>query len=317
MKRVLGVLFSNLFLFLFFIFAIEVIIWGCENARIKIQKIGYIGKLPSPFHPGIRYFQLVDFNMFHNDKAGWARKPVGLNYKKGSVVVFGGSYAFGFNLNSEQTFSYKLSHLSKRPVYNRACSGWGIQHMLNQVRQSDFYNDVPEPEYVIYIMINDHFRRLYVSTFMPSEMLLEYQNLRYAYKNGELVQKKINNKFLEFIHKLYLFQKIEHFYINNIILRKNNYKEYFDFALEHFIESRNEMQKHWNNTKYVVLLYNYFPNDELFIKQLKENGFTVVSLCHDYSLPNLSNPEYRQSNFHPTEKAWDLITPQIIGTLNL
>ncbi len=316
MRKFFKILLINLCLLAFFILTIEFVIWSCENLRVLLSKEEHIGKLPFPFHPGVRRFELVDLQMFNNPKAYWVRRPEGLNYKKGSIVIFGCSFAFGFDLENKQSFSYKLSHLTKRPVYNRAQAGWSIQHMLNQVRQSDFFKDVPEPEYVIYVMINDHFRRLYVPTFMASHLIREEQNLRYKYQNGELIQKKEYNEFIKFIQRLYLSQKTEHFYINNILLRKNNYPQYFNFALEHFIESKKEMQKHWKNTKYIVLLYQSFDNDELFIKKLQENGFMVISLRYNYLL-NLSKPEYELPNFHPNEKAWDLVTSKIIGTLNL
>ncbi len=317
MKKITGIVFFNIILSVFLILSVEIIIWGCENLRVKYTNEIPVNKWPLPFHPGIKRTRVINIDWFNNVDFFWTRKPEGLYYTKKPVVVFGCSYAFGFTLKNEQTFSYKLSHLTRRPVYNRAMAGWGIQHMLNQVRQSGFYKDVPEPEYVIFVMINDHFRRLYAPTFMSANLVTEDFNLRYENKNGELVLKQEKNKFFENVHRSYFLQKIEHFYINNILLEKNNHKKYFDFAAKHFIASKSAMQKHWKNAKYVIILYQAFWYDEIFIKQLKDNGFIVISLPNDYGLLNLRTPEYQLPNYHPTEKAWNLITPKIIGTLNL
>ena len=283
---------------------------------VRFQKEIQYNKLPIPFHPGIKRIESINLEEFKDSKKTWTRKPEGLNYTKKPIVIFGCSYAYGLNLNKEQTFSYKLSHFTKRPVYNRAVSGWGFQHMLNQVKQNQFYIDIPEPEYVIYLMINDHFRRLYVPTFMSASLLDETYNLRYELKDGKLIIKKEKNALLEFIHRLYITQKIEHFYINNILLKSDNYEQYFSFALQHLVESKNEMKKHWKNTKYVVILYQTFPHDNLFIEQLKKNGFIVISLKYDYNL-NLHTPEYMSQDYHPKEQAWDLLTKKISESLNI
>lgn len=316
MKKTFLIIFTNIILFAIIIFSLEIIVWGCENLRIKFQKEIQYNKLPIPFHPGIKRIESINLEEFKDSKKTWTRKPEGLNYTKKPIVIFGCSYAYGLNLNKEQTFSYKLSHFTKRPVYNRAVSGWGFQHMLNQVKQNQFYIDIPEPEYVIYLMINDHFRRLYVPTFMSASLLDETYNLRYELKDGKLIIKKEKNALLEFIHRLYITQKIEHFYINNILLKSDNYEQYFSFALQHLVESKNEMKKHWKNTKYVVILYQTFPHDNLFIEQLKKNGFIVISLKYDYNL-NLHTPEYMSQDYHPKEQAWDLLTNKISESLNI
>ncbi len=316
MKKTFLIIFTNIILFAIIIFSLEIIVWGCENLRIKFQKEIQYNKLPIPFHPGIKRIESINLEEFKDSKKTWTRKPEGLNYTKKPIVIFGCSYAYGLNLNKEQTFSYKLSHFTKRPVYNRAVSGWGFQHMLNQVKQNQFYIDIPEPEYVIYLMINDHFRRLYVPTFMSASLLDETYNLRYELKDGKLIIKKEKNALLEFIHRLYITQKIEHFYINNILLKSDNYEQYFLFALQHLVESKNEMKKHWKNTKYVVILYQTFPHDNLFIEQLKKNGFIVISLKYDYNL-NLHTPEYMSQDYHPKEQAWDLLTKKISESLNI
>lgn len=53
-------------------------------------------------------------------------------------------------LANEKTFAAKLSNATKRPVYNRSYHGWGIQHMLYQLEDPKTFEELPEPEYVIF-----------------------------------------------------------------------------------------------------------------------------------------------------------------------
>ena len=92
-------------------------------------------------------------------------------------------------------------------------------------------------------------------------------------------------------------------------------KEY-DFALKHFIVAREKMQGQWKNTKYVVIFYTAKKEDVYLKKKLEENDFIVLD-ADEMINQNLWDAEFMGSNFHPNEKAWDLITPKIIETLNL
>lgn len=316
MKKLSALIIANLLIFLTLIFAAELFVWGCENIRIKIHKESHFAQLPIPFHKGIVKNVLVNLENFKNPKSEYTRHLEGTNYTKKPIVIFGCSFAYGFELKNEQTFSYKLSHLTKRPVYNRAFPGWGIQHMLNQVRQTAFYNDVPEPEYAIFIMIKDHFRRLYTPSFMSAHLLGGIFNLRYEYKNNELEEKYPKGRLQEIFQSSYIVQKAEQFYINNILLNERNCENYLTFAIEHFIESKQAMQKHWKNTKYVVILYQGFKNDELFKQILEDNGFIVISVPNDYYI-NTRDEKYESDTFHPKEEAWNILTPKIAETLNL
>ncbi len=316
MVKLFKIILINLLLIIVALFTLEVIIWGVENTKIKLRHERIVYSWPVKFHSGVKQF-FLNLNYFPDEDKQFGRFPVGVEYKKPPIVLFGCSFAFGFELQKEQSFHYKLSNLTKRPVYNRACSGWGIQQMLYQVRMQDFYSKVPEPEYVMYMMIADHFRRLYVLNFLSGQLLFEQRNLRYKLKDGNLVQITDKNKYLNILKRLYITSELHNFYVNNFILSKYNYKNYFNFALEHFIESRNEMQKHWKNSKYVVILYQDFYKSDEFIKMLQNNGFKVLFIPSMTDV-NLRAKEYNISDgCHPNEKAWDLLTPLVINKLDL
>lgn len=316
MKKFCLIIVSNFLIFCFLIFLAEVIIWQCENKRLENQKDVYymtFGKIK--FHPEIKPPQ-INLNMFFDDNNKYVRKPVGLNYKKKSVVIFGCSFAYGFMLDDKDTFSYKLSRLTHRPVYNRASTAWGVQHMLKQVRDEEFYKTVPEPDYVIYLFIYDHFRRLYVLSFMSGDMLRDILYLRYKDKNGRLEEINYNNDLLNHLKCLYIVQKFHHFIVNNFIVNSKHIEKNFDFAVEHFSQSKEEMEKHWKNTKYYVLIYNDFVNVDIFKSKLEKSGFNVIKL-KDLSGINLESEEYQIDGNHPNAKAWELLTPMVIKEIGI
>ena len=114
------------------------------------------------------------------------RKPDGLQYKnksKHSIVLFGCSYAYGVGLAQNQTFSYKLSQILKTPVYNRALAWGNLQEMWYQVEGSkDFYTQVPKSDTYIYLMMYDHYNRMY--SFFTVYTYRQYLN--YIDYNGNL-----------------------------------------------------------------------------------------------------------------------------------
>ncbi len=244
---------------------------------------------------------IVKFNM---------RKPFGLNYKNKPIVIFGCSYAYGYKLQNEQTFGYKLSEFTKRPIYNRADSGLGIQHMLYQLTEDkSFYENVPEPEYVIFVYINHHRNRLYYRKF--NWFNSEY--LSYVKQGDDLVRW---HKWYAPIFNLYSVQKFFIYCIDNIFI-KYKILDSVPFAKMHFIKSKEAMEQHWKKTKFVILNYDDVINQKE-IKELEKNGFKVVNLF-ELEPHLISDVKYRLSEVdkHPSEKAWDMLVPKIASKLKL
>ena len=316
MKKKLLFIVINILLILVGLFAIELYIWNKENDSLKqrgvfppnIEKLG--------FHKGIKKFNF-DPKYFPTPENGYGRAPEGLNYKGKPLVIFGCSYAYGYQLEPTQTLSYKLAEKAKLPVYNRAFISWGIQHMLYQSKVEDLYATIPEPEYVMYVYINDHIRRLYLLSFSSWNILEEEFNLRYKDKNDELIEIKNQNEILNQIKRLYLTNKIQHLLVNKEMNNQKNKEKRYDFALKHFVEAKNEMQKHWNKTKFVVLFYNTTEDDEYLKNKLKENDFIVLD-TKELTNADLATDEFlNQDKLHPNENAWELIAEKLIKELKL
>ncbi len=242
-----------------------------------------------------------EYEYIKNEKL---RKPIGLNYKKKPILLMGCSFAYGYGLNEDENLGYKLSKLLNRPVYNRAFEWlWGLHTMLYQARREDFYKEVPEPSYVIYVFITDHINRISASNITP---VFYVPHLRYIYKNGRLEREKFQSRY-----NLYMFKSYT-------ILRANSILKHFDYKLlnEYFIETKAEFDKHWKNYKFIILLYdeNEFNNsimENIEVDDLKKNGFIIIS-TKDLIGRYLNKPEDKiEDNFHPSNYAWSLIAPKL------
>lgn len=287
---------------------------GCIRQHVdcyKNQKFSW--KKPKlSDNPGI-----IDYDFFIRKKG--LRKPYGLQYKNKPIMLFGCSFAYGMWLNDNQTFAYKLSELTKRPVYNRAYTGWGIQQMLYQLNRKDFYTEVKEPEYIIYIFIPDHEKRLLQTLY---DFFSGEPYLKYVEKDGQLEEAtRIPTFFLRFYTvRAMLCAEQQNAY------SKINYKKYnqiFDLMEKTFIESKRVANQHFPNTKFIILkYYGADAPDSWFMKterwhELEKKGFIVVDtkeLVGRY----LDKPEDLCPDIlHPSEKAWDIVTPKLVKKLNL
>lgn len=313
MKKIIKFICINLFLIFIALLLIEVIIWNNENNYLKSINVLPPSITKLKFHPGIKS-SLPYLDNFPNIKENWGRLPEGEQYNKKPIVIFGCSFAYGYNLAPEQTISYKLSNISKRPVYNRAWTGWSVQHMLFQAQYEKLYQQIPEPEYVIYVYINDHLRRLYLMSFASWNILANEPNLRYKEKDNKLVLIQNKNPILRQIKRLYLTNKLHTLYVEKHILK--NQKKCYDFALKHFIQAKSEMQKHWKDTKYIVFFYNDCSDNKQFKADLEKNGYIIID-SSDLTDENLKAPQYMLQNEHPTEAAWDLLVPKLVKELKL
>lgn len=240
------------------------------------------------------------------------RSPVGVEYKnKKPIVIFGCSYAYGKNLNKTETFGYKLSHYLKVPVYNRAMEGGSFQQMYMQTISESFFKEVPPTDTVIYVMIGDHYRRMYGEAFWLDSF---YLNPFYKEKNGELKLANYNNYFLNFLRYSTSVRIIKNLWYKYYLNNSFNQDKITDFALLHLKKSREKLEEKWNKKiNFTVVLYDDRPIkfQDLFIKKLKQNGF-IVYVTSELTDENLSDEKYRSSKTeHPTKEAWDLLTPLI------
>lgn len=82
---------------------------------------------------------------------------------------------------------------------------------------------------------------------------------------------------------------------------------------------KQKVEKHWKNTKFIILFYTHDNDCEDFDNKLKQElvnqGFMVLD-TQDLT-GKLMNAEYSISKVsHPNKKTWDLIVPKLSEKLN-
>ena len=260
-------------------------------------------------------------SFFNGEEIFWGRLPDGLEYKdKPPIVVFGCSFAYGYGLNYDQTFSYKLAHLLKRPVYNRAAGSWGPQHMYYQTLQDSFYEDTDNADTYIYIMIEDHLMRQQLERFFVVD---EYVYLHYKKQKSNFIMDNYDSKISNFIRGLYIRRIFNQKTATNY--KKGNPKELErvnNLSYEYIKASKENNEKRLGKKINFVVIYFekndwVIPGKETLTEKLNNAGIQVFSI-KELTDENLDSEEYNmKENGHPKEKTWDLLTPLIAEKIGL
>lgn len=254
------------------------------------------------------------YNALKTDPNYSFRKPIGLEYKKKPVILFGCSYAWGVGLNLNQTFGSKLSKLSNRPVYNRSFIAWSVQHMLYQLRKEPDLDKIKNPEFIIYTFFSDQLNRLNTFSFHPTSDIFY---LKYKEENGKLIE---DYPISPFLYKFYLTRCLSRNIWSNKVQNPELWNENFDLLKLLFEQSKEITDKKYPNSKFVILIYNespgywYIETDRW--KELEKEGFIVLD-TNKITKSDLSLDKYKLEDGHPNEAAWNLIVPALVKKLNM
>ena len=248
-QKIFRIIFINFIIFFIIFFTADDLIYRYDASRRDWTN-------PKKYIINNPYVHLLDV-----DKYG-RNTPIDFDFNnKLPVVVFGCSYAYGQNLNDNQTFTYKLSKILKRPVINRAVMAGSFQHMYYQSTKHSFYKRVPDSDEVIYIMIQDHTRRMLVYTFYVN---LNTFLLHYSIKNNKLVMDNYKNYLYNFLKSLYLCKLINHKWVEYYIKNDKNADKITDLEVIYFIKTRENLEKHWKHKiNFSVVIYGYINNEAL------------------------------------------------------
>ncbi len=257
------------------------------------------GKLFAPYQMRIKKFE----ERYNDAKAKDLGKEYGKEYKNKPIVLFGGSYAYGYGLEDKDRFPYVLSEYTKRPVYNRAYQTWSVQNMLWQLKRDDFYAETKQPEWIIYTGVNIDFDNMYNPDIL--------NGLRYYKKGNELAEVPY---LLRLADNSYLYRKIK----MEISYRKakNTTQSIKDFN-KHVLEAKKEISKHWQGVKMAVVLYDKDKTEDF--SELEKNNIKVISLKEFMEKNIFPYKEYRNSEAdkHPNGDAWRKIVPEIVSQLGI
>jgi len=248
------------------------------------------------------------------------------------IVTFGCSFTYGVGLEREQTYPHKLARITGRPVYNAAQGSWGIQHMLFELETGLGLGGINNPEFVIFLFINDHIRRLkspFGNPPWPSGPYLynDPPYLTYIEKDGKLIPKKykfriLRNWFLfDQIYKALGEEEIYGHSFLNIRNRPAAKKKIVNFMEMLFLRSHEEIRKRWPDAKFVILFFDnpIFQDDDKIWTDLEKDGIIILSLpeiANSIGMEYSGRPaEYFLADSHPNEKFWDVMTPGIADKL--
>lgn len=218
------------------------------------------------------------------------------------ILFMGCSFTYGDGIEQNETISYRTAILTGRPTYNRAGRGWGLGQFLYMARNNYIYNNIPEPEYLVYLYIDDHMNRL--DRFKVEPGCIDFQPKYKVFKNG-------------------LIEEKPHFYDRIFFIADFQYNYNFRFhkitdeiVKLYFNEAEKEIHKHWKNTKLVILIYPIERdedqnNRELWKELKKENYYKIINI-KDLTDIDLTSDKYKVDGWHPSAKVWDIIYPDII-----
>lgn len=266
------------------------------------------------FDPVLKY-QKPMYPSYEERKKSLRPVIMGNDEKKGSIVLFGCSFTWGSFMNLEQTFGGMLNKYTGMTVYNRGLYGTGVPFMYYQLNDDNIVNEIKDPKYIIYTLIDDHFYRSLTIRSWCMDSMIQY---RYKLKDGKLVLQKPKFMFLYPLYSVFLIQK----YIQD--------KEYFNFEYkEPFIKmvdnSYNLIKEKFPQAQFIIFVYqekgwrtgnNHVKNN--ILKHFEDEGIKVIYSDDITGKGILEEQKYLgPDNFHPSSQAWALITPKLIKKLNI
>lgn len=282
----------------------------------NIPLLNYYNITFRPMSADEYFSRLYNHETVANAFAVSLRREENTESDKAPIIIMGCSFARGFELKRTRTPSAILGKLTGRPVYNYGGDGWGLNQFLYQLRRDDFYKIKRgcaniDPEYVIYIIMQDHVNR--IPRFKVQPEGIEFQP-HFEVVNSHLVERK--PRFYEHLCMCLDFQMS--YNINKPTISYDRIKLYFE-------EAQAEIHKHWPNTKFLVLIYpvadeykvphNYLNFEEDLEKNL--TGIKVINLNKLTGI-DLTQKEYSLGyDYHPSSQAWDIIMEKLVKELKL
>ncbi len=294
----------------FVLFSIEVIAFNAFKYK-QIQHIQSTDfKLNGYYKYSLQYNFATDF--FQNKDL---REPVnfGNNYK---ILLFGCSYAYGAQLEPEQTFYYKLAQKTGSVIYNRSIEGASNAYMLFQIDNNKTNLNLEaidkDIDTIIYIYMEDQKNRLH--RFYWVYFFCNIYNLQYKIVKDNNEKKLVEDKPLfPYIHIFYI-SKFIHNKIENILNSEKNTDKNIELLIDIFAESHKKLAEKYPKAKFILIEYN---TDELdkFKEQIQESGWNLYStfdiLGND---TDLNDDKYHFRNDpHPNEAAWNIVVDNFVS----
>ena len=291
MKKIFYILIINLVLIFIFLGCLELYLYNSHKKH----------------YPDVSYkIKKVHYN---NILSLYRLSPVeGEFYTKRPILLLGCSYAYGQGLNRNQTLGFKLSNMTKRPVYNYSLPGKGLQNTLFLLENKMLDKNIKNPEYIIYVFMSDQIRRLYSTVCFHDYSGFPLYKLG---KDGLMHLKKDYYPMYKQFYTYYFFNNMYYFYKYSY-----NLKHHSKLISAYFNSINNEIKNSGINV--VDVMYNDRKDNFGLDLSSLDNSIQIVH-TNDLTDVILSDIDYHisEKDFHPSEKAWDIIVPELIKKLKL
>lgn len=227
------------------------------------------------------------------------------------ALFFGGSFTFGEGVAGDQTLPAHFARM--RPeyqAYNYAFSGYGPQHMLARLQETDVENEVPEKlGILVYVFINDHINRAIgaLSAVNNSGAMFPY----YALDENRLVRRGSFRTGRPLRTHLYHLLSLAAPRELNLPLRRS--ASQYQLTARIIEESAKTFRAKFESLGVYMIVYPAASQGVELVSHLESTGIRVL----DYSsLINLALPEYQKRfTAHPTGLANAEIARQFIKDL--
>lgn len=239
---------------------------------------------------------------------------------KRPIVLLGCSYTAGFLLEENETFTAKLNAYTGRSIYNYALGGGSMALVLRQLQSDVFLKNLPKnPEYFIYTYIIDHNKRCYErAPGWENDILLDL----YEVDRKNNLRKVPCGKVCTFFCSTATY-RLWRMTLGQAIAKSG------DFSLPDAIisEISNIIKTEFPNSKFVILVYDdntdtiHLPLDyeeKMMSEIAQKNGIKILFTKKMTAGKDILDGKYRASDdIHPSEEAWEKLTPDIAKALNL
>ena len=246
----------------------------------------------------------------------------GENYKKNPIVVMGCSYAYGHGVKEEKTFSYILSEITQRPVYNFSECGYDAIRSLESVpgylyMNRDKEDSLKKTDYVIYLYMYNHIER-----YLQIKSLMDLYN--------KVNKPSITDKLME---KLFVLN-----FFNMEFKRKDILEDYP--SSQKSIQYQNKVLLYWYkklkeytpNAKVIIIIYDEkitseYPNARIKYvsdvmnspdwKKLEEETQGGIKVVHTKDLTGfVFDKDWKLkadiTDWHPNDRVWEYFTPLFV-----
>lgn len=288
----------NIIIFIIVVFLAELSAYFIQVKRDSTRNYENSNILEAYNFSPIKNFHNIYNNYLTNDENNLFRLNLKGRENKRPIILLGCSFAWGANLEDDETFGGQINKHTGRPVVNYSIPGCGITQMIYMASQGF---KVKNPEMVIHVYINDQIRRLYIPcSFFDSKNLIFYKFDR----NKNLVQKTDWDIFYWHSYFLRSLYELKYNLFSNF-----NWKEQEEFLLQHFLLLNKEIKKQYPSAKFAILCFQGDETIKEIQSRLEENNITVIYVSELTDI-DFSKTEYKTFDMgHPNAKVWEIITP--------